>query len=193
MALVSDRDSKAFNEAVETRKTGKIRFGFWFAKNWFLERLASTFPIPSWRTLFHRWRGVRIGENVYIGYDVIFDRVYPELITIEDYAVIADRCIISTHSGGATLLNDFYPREVKPVRIGRGAWLSPACIVIMGVEIGELSVIGTGAVVNRSIPPRSVAVGVPAKVIRTLDVEEPGVEGARPVPGDEENRDPVAS
>jgi len=48
-------------------------------------------------------------------------------------------------------------------------------------------------VVNRSIPPRSVAVGVPAKVIRTLDVEEPGVEGARPVPGDEENRDPVAS
>jgi acetyltransferase-like isoleucine patch superfamily enzyme len=165
---------------VETRKTGKIRFGLWFARNWFLEMLASSFPIPSWRTLFHRWRGVRIGENVYIGYDVIFDRVYPDLITVEDHAVIADRCIIRAHSGGATLLRSVYPREVKPVKIGRGAWLSPACIVIMGVEIGELSVIGTGAVVTHSIPPRSVAVGVPAKVIKTLDVQEP--EAERPLP-----------
>ena len=172
MALVSDRDSEAFNEAVEHRKTGKIRFGLHFMKNWFLERLALCFPIPSWRAAFHRARGVCIGKNVYIGYDVIFDRVYPELITVEDYAVIADRCIISSHSGGATLLRSVYPREMKPVKIGRGAWLSPACIVIMGVEIGERSVIGTGAVVTHSIPPKSVAVGVPAKVIKTLDLPE---------------------
>jgi acetyltransferase-like isoleucine patch superfamily enzyme len=172
MALVSDRDSEAFNEAVEHRKTGKIRFGLHFMKNWFLERLALCFPIPSWRAAFHRARGVCIGKNVYIGYEVIFDRVYPELITVEDYAVIADRCIISSHSGGATLLRSVYPREMKPVKIGRGAWLSPACIVIMGVEIGERSVIGTGAVVTHSIPPKSVAVGVPAKVIKTLDLPE---------------------
>jgi acetyltransferase-like isoleucine patch superfamily enzyme len=178
---------------VETRKTGKIRFGLWFAKNWFLERLAGSFPIPSWRTLFHRWRGVRIGENVYIGYDVIFDRVYPDLITVEDYAVIADRCIISAHSGGAILLRSAYPREVKPVRIGRGAWLSPACKVIMGVEIGELSVIGTGAVVTHSIPPRSVAVGVPARVIKTLQVEDPGVDAPVPMSGGKQEGDPEPS
>jgi acetyltransferase-like isoleucine patch superfamily enzyme len=120
---------------------------------------------------------------VYIGYDVIFDRVYPELITVEDYAVIADRCIISSHSGGAMLLRDVYPREMKPVKIGRGAWLSPACIVIMGVEIGELSVIGTGAVVTHSIPPKSVAVGVPARVIKTLDIGEPDVAETPPAAG----------
>jgi acetyltransferase-like isoleucine patch superfamily enzyme len=179
MGFVSDRDREAFNKAVEFRKTSRTRFALRFAKNWFLERLASSFPIPSWRVMFHRWRGVRIGKDVYIGYEVIFDRLYPEMITIDDSAVIADRCIISAHSGGAPLLKDLYPREVKPVRIGRGSWLSPACIVIMGVEIGELSVIGTGAVVTRSIPPKSVAVGVPAKVIRTLDMEIPGDQAPR--------------
>jgi len=183
MGFVSDRDADAFNEAVEFRKTGRISFALWFMTNWFLERLASSFPIPSWRTQLHRWRGVHIGKDVYIGYEVIFDRLYPDWITIDDDAVIADRCIISAHGGGPTLLKDLYPREVKPVRIGRGAWISPACIVIMGVEIGELSVIGTGAVVTHSIPPRSVAVGVPARVIRTLDFEKPEVAGARPGTG----------
>ena len=171
MGFVSDRDADAFNEAVEFRKTSRISFALWFVKNWFLEQLASSFPIPSWRTQLHRWRGVHIGKDVYIGYEVIFDRLYPDWITIDDDAVIADRCIISAHGGGPTHLKHLYPREVKPVRIGRGAWLSPACIVIMGVEIGEMSVIGTGAVVTRSIPPKSVAVGVPAKVIKTLDTD----------------------
>jgi len=180
MGVVSERDAEAFDEAVEVRGSSRIGFGLRFLWNWFLERLALGFPVPSWRAALHRARGVRIGKNVYIGYDVIFDRVYPDLITIEDYAVIADRCIISSHSGGATLLRSVYPREMKPVKIGRGAWLSPACIVIMGVEIGELSVIGTGAVVTRTIPPRSVAVGVPARVIKTLDIQEP--ERERPLP-----------
>jgi len=173
MGIISDRDADAFNEAVKFRKTSRTRFALRFVKNWFLERLALSFPIPSWRAMLHRWRGVHIGKDVYIGYDVIFDRLYPELITVEDYAVIADRCIISSHGGGATLLKHLYPREVKPVKIGRGAWLSPACIVIMGVEIGELSVIGTGSVVTRSIPPKSVAVGAPARVIKTLELDVP--------------------
>jgi len=149
------------------------RFVFRFLKNWFLEWLAGFCPVPSWRASLHRWRGVQIGNNAYIGYGVIIDRVYPEKITIGDYAVVADRCIITAHGCGSIPLQHLYPRQVKPVRIGRGAWLSPACIVIMGVEIGEFSVIGTGAVVTRSIPPRSMAVGVPARVIRTLDIDLP--------------------
>ena len=115
-------------------------------------------------------RGVNIGENVYIGYDVIFDRIHPELITIEDYAEIGDRCIISTHSRGTLPLRDQYPRRVNPVKIGRGVWIAPGCIVIQGVEIGANSVIGTGAVVNKSVPPNSLAVGVPAKVIKKLKI-----------------------
>ncbi len=170
--MLSNRDEIAYYEAVQFSKEKGIVFALKFLKNWILERLASVFPVPSWRVQLHRMRGINIGENVYIGYEVIFDRIHPDYITIDDYAEIGDRCIISAHSRGTLLLRDKYPRSVKAVKIGRGVWMAPGCIVIQGVEIGEMSVIGTGSVVNRNIPPRSVAVGVPAKVIKTLQFDD---------------------
>lgn len=167
--MVSERDHIAFTEVVEYNEESSVRFSARFIKNWVLEILASKFPVPSVRVKFHRMRGIRIGKNVYIGYDVIFDRIHPEQITIEDYAEIGDRCIISAHSRGSLPLRDKYPRSVQPVRIGMGVWMAPGCIVTQGVEIGERSVIGTGAVVNKSIPMNCLAVGVPAKVIKKLD------------------------
>ena len=167
--MVSDRDKQAFNEAARCSKTNRVWFAVRFGKNWILERVASSFPIPSWRVALHRLRGIKIGKNVYIGYDVIFDRIHPELITIEDCAEIGDRCIISAHSRGSLLLLDAYPRDTEAVKIGRGAWIAPGCIILQGVEIGERSVIGTGSVVIRSIPNNSVAVGVPARVMKTID------------------------
>lgn len=62
----------------------------------------------------------------------------------------------------------------RPVRIGRDVWLGTRVVVLPGVEIGEGSVIGAGSVVAKSIPPFSVAVGVPAKVVRR--------RGDRPAP-----------
>jgi len=168
--MISQRDRQAFREAAKAEGTKRFLFALKFAKNWFLERIASSFPIPSWRVVLHRWRGIKIGKNVYIGYDVIFDRIHPGMITVEDYAEIGDRCIITVHSRGSMLLLDVYPRKNEPVRIGRGVWIAPGCIILPGVTIGECSVIGTGAVVTKSIPPYSVAVGVPAKVIRTLEI-----------------------
>jgi acetyltransferase-like isoleucine patch superfamily enzyme len=166
--LVSERDRITFDEAVGHNGGNKYAYSLRFFKNWVLERLASNFPIPSWRVKMHRMRGINIGKNVYIGYDVIFDRVHPECITIGDYAEIGDRCIISAHSRGSLPLRDKYPRSVQPVKIGRGVWMAPGCIVIQGVEIGENSVIGTGAVVTKSVPANCLAVGVPAKVVKKL-------------------------
>lgn len=170
--MISERDKVAFNEATEQAHTNKFLFVLRFAKNWLLERLAASFPIPSWRVNLHRMRGIKIGKNVYIGYDVIFDRIHPELITIEDYAEIGDRGIISTHSRGSLLLRDAYPRKTAIVRIEEGACIYPACIILRGVTIGKHSVIGTGSVVTKSIPPYSVAVGVPAKVIKKIDTSK---------------------
>ncbi len=167
--MISERDRIAFEETVECTGESKLRFRFRFFKNWVLERLASNFPIPSWRVKMHRMRGVHIGKNVYIGYEVIFDRIHPDCITIGDFAEIGDRCIISAHSRGSLPLRGRYPRSVQSVRIGSGVWMAPGCIVIQGVEIGENSVIGTGAVVTKSIPPNCLAVGVPAKVVKKLE------------------------
>lgn len=55
-----------------------------------------------------------------------------------------------------------------PITIGDNVWLATRVIVLKGVTIGEGSTIGSGAVVTKDIPPYSLAVGVPAKVIKSL-------------------------
>ena len=57
----------------------------------------------------------------------------------------------------------------KPVVIGRGAWIGANVTILPGVEIGDRAVIGAGSVVTRSIGPGSIAVGVPARVIRRIE------------------------
>ena len=56
----------------------------------------------------------------------------------------------------------------KPITIGNRVWLASGIIVLPGVTIGDDCVIGAGSVVTKSIPPRSVAVGNPCKVIREI-------------------------
>jgi acetyltransferase-like isoleucine patch superfamily enzyme len=55
-----------------------------------------------------------------------------------------------------------------PVVIGDNVWLGARVIVLPGVTIGEGSVVGAGGVVTDDVPPRSLAVGSPARVVRTL-------------------------
>lgn len=169
--MISDRDKQTLEESMQDLNQNKFVFIITFLKNWFLERLASSFPIPSWRVQFHRMRGIKIGKNVYIGYDVIFDRIYPQFITIEDYAEIGDRCFIAAHTRGSLLLRNMYSREVKPVKIGRGAWIAPYVKILPGITIGERAVVGIGSVVGSDIPPESVAVGFPARVIKKVDID----------------------
>ncbi|MBC7799142.1 MAG: sugar O-acetyltransferase [Gemmatimonadaceae bacterium] len=56
----------------------------------------------------------------------------------------------------------------RPIRIGHRAWIGAGAIVLPGVTVGDAAIVGAGAVVTRDVPPRTVAVGNPARVIRTL-------------------------
>ncbi len=56
-----------------------------------------------------------------------------------------------------------------PITIGSNVWIGGGAIICPGVTIGDNSVIGAGAVVTRDIPANTVAVGNPAKVIKTID------------------------
>lgn len=56
----------------------------------------------------------------------------------------------------------------KPVTIGDDVWIGGGVQVCPGVTIGEASIIGAGSVVTHDIPPRVIAAGNPAKVIREL-------------------------
>lgn len=63
-------------------------------------------------------------------------------------------------------------QENKPITIGNNVWIGTRVIIMDGVTIGDNSIIASGAIVTKDVPPYSIVGGVPAKVIKTLfDVE----------------------
>lgn len=60
----------------------------------------------------------------------------------------------------------------KPITIGDNVWLGSGAIVLAGVTIGPNTVVGAGAVVTRDLPANVVAVGNPARVVRTIESGE---------------------
>ena len=56
----------------------------------------------------------------------------------------------------------------KPIKVGNNVWIGGNVVVLPGVTIGDNVVIGAGSIVNKSIPPNSVAVGNPCKVIKRM-------------------------
>jgi acetyltransferase-like isoleucine patch superfamily enzyme len=97
---------------------------------------------------------ISAASKVVIGEDVLLARnVY-----ISDHAhAFEDITVPIMHQG----IN-----RIAPVSIGRGTWLGQNVVVLPGVAIGEHCVIGANSVVNSSIPDFSVAVGVPARVVK---------------------------
>lgn len=55
-----------------------------------------------------------------------------------------------------------------PIRIGRNVWIGASAMILQGVTVGEDSVIGAGAVVTHDVPPGTLAVGSPARVVRAI-------------------------
>lgn len=150
---------------------GKIRYGFRFLFRFFLDKIIFFCPIKPWRTVMHRWRGVEIGKGVYIGHEVMFDRVFTDQISIGDNTSVGDRTIITAHANipSDTILKKLYPRKISKTRIGKGVWIMPNVIIIPGVVIGDESVIATGSVVTKDVPPRTLVGGVPAKILKDLE------------------------
>ena len=60
-------------------------------------------------------------------------------------------------------------QSIAPIKIGRGTWLGQNVVVMPGVTIGDYVIVGANSVVTRSLPARTMAVGIPAKVIKIWD------------------------
>ncbi|WP_379953135.1 acyltransferase [Dokdonia sp. R78006] len=56
-------------------------------------------------------------------------------------------------------------KKSDPIKIGKNVWIGSNCVVLPGIQIGNSTIIGAGAVVTKNIPSHSIAVGNPAKVI----------------------------
>ena len=111
-------------------------------KNRFLQALARHVPgARSWRVWLNRWRGVKIGQNVWIGYDAIIETSRPDLVTIGDRAAIQIRATIIAHF-----------REQLGVVIEEDATVGPGAIILPNVTIGHGAIVAAGSVVTKSVP-----------------------------------------
>lgn len=111
---------------------------------------------------------LRLGQVVAVADDV---EIYnPAQIDIGDFTVISQGAYLC----GAS--HDYqrwqFPLIVRPITIGRHAWVAARAIVQMGVTIGEGCVIGAGSVVTRDMPPWTVCAGNPCRVIRHYEKSE---------------------
>lgn len=113
---------------------------------------------------------ISIGDNVGISGGSI---VAAKEITIGNNVLIGANVLISdTDFHPTTPKNRRYSNEhigINPVIIEDNVFLGINSIVLKGVRIGKNSVIGAGSIVTSDIPRDSVAVGIPAKIIRTLE------------------------
>lgn len=114
--------------------------------------------------------GVNINGSLHL-YGRVEWSTEPWIITLGNNVHITDGVKFLTHDGGTLLFRDRVPdlEITKPIVVGDNVYIGNNTIILPGVTIGSNVVIGAGAIVSRDIPDNSVAVGVPARVIKTAE------------------------
>lgn len=124
----------------------------------------------SFRNLYGRTRlFVRHGARLSIGDHCFINNG----CIIESAVQVGDHCLI----GDGVQIRDSNYHQIgeggtvkrAPIRIGRNVWLANGCMILPGVEIGDHSVVGAGAVVTRSVPARSIVAGNPAAIVGNVE------------------------
>lgn len=136
--------------------------------------------------------GCKIDDNTKIG----------TFVEIQKGATIGKNCKVSSHTficegvhimdncfigHNVTFINDKYPRatnpegnlqtetdwECIPTYVQKGVSIGSSATILCGITIGEGAIVGAGAVVNKDVSSFSVVAGVPAKVIKKLNANNP--------------------
>ena len=111
-------------------------------------------------------KNITLGKNVFINSGCRFQDQGG--ITIGDNALIGHNVVI------ATLNHDMNPETrgsliPSPVKIGNRVWIGSGAIILPGVTIGDNAIIGAGSVVTKDVPENAVAVGNPARVVKSIE------------------------
>lgn len=133
-----------------------------------LERNMEEFPANKYNS--HAWiRGKpEVAEDVWIGAFTVIDAAYQKLV-IGKGCDIASGAQILTHSTLRRIINEkkIMTIDTAPVEIGDHCFIGSNAVILMGVKIGHHSVVGAGCVIPQFtiIPPYSLVMGVPGKVV----------------------------
>lgn len=117
--------------------------------------------------------GANVGKDVYIGYDVFVDPNHADLITIEDHAHVDHRCILLCHKRDLSnyFVGDDYAKlgyRKEEIHIGSCTSIGTASMIMPGVTIGEGAIIGAYSLVTKDVPPWTISIGRPSKVVRNI-------------------------
>ncbi len=117
----------------------------------------------------NHFANLEIGERCYLGPDLFID--LSDRVKIEDRATISMRAALITHIhvGESPLRETYFPPQSAPVTVRQGAYIGCGATVLKGVVIGKNSAVGAGSLVNKDVPPRVLAAGCPARIIRKLE------------------------
>ena len=125
-------------------------------------------PVAYFRSV-----GVQIGSGCEIYSSVSFGSE-PYIIKIGNWVRINAGVQFVTHDGGVWVLRNMMPEcqdvdLIKGITVGNNVHIGTNAIIMPGVNIGNNCIIGCGAIVTRDIPDNSVAVGIPARVIESIE------------------------
>lgn len=114
------------------------------------------------------YENLTVGDDCYFGRELFLD--LQDRIVVESQVTISHRVMILTHTDAGTspLRDEFISTSQAPVIIRRGAYIGANVTILEGVEIGESSIVGAGAVVTQAVPPGAVVAGVPARIIKQV-------------------------
>jgi acetyltransferase-like isoleucine patch superfamily enzyme len=149
----------------------------WFLRNAYLHLTLRHCPLSCcflFGTLFTHSEA-EVGDRVYMGAHCIIG-----MATVGDETMLADRVHVLSGghqhgtAGGTASFQD-QPQHFTRVRIGRNCWVGTNVVIM--ADVGDNCVIGAGSVVTKPIPDNSVAVGNPARIIRSTLADEAAKSG----------------
>ena len=145
----------------------------WSVYKRLLKLLAKQMPGYRIRGRLFKMAGYEIGQQVYIGEDLI---IIDELddkgrVRIGDRVAIAERVtLVISSNANFSRIRPFVKNQHGYIEIDDDAWLGTGCIILPDVRIGKGAVVGAGAVVTKDVPDFTVVAGVPAKPIQKLNI-----------------------
>ena len=109
-----------------------------------------------------------LGERVFINTGATI--VATHSIVLGDDCLIGD--LVAIFDSDYHAIEPSQPTRFAPVRLGNNVWVGRSATILPGVTIGDHAVIAAGSIVTSDIPARTLAAGVPARPIRTLDIPD---------------------
>lgn len=146
----------------ESRQINSFSYALKRLRNYLLLLMSMTAPFNSWRVCFNKWKGVNIGNHVYIGMFVFLDNAYPEYIYIEEKVAVNAGSMIVTHLNPYVHFEKVLQASVNPVVIREGAFVAVKSVILPGVTIGEYAMVTAGSVVSKDVEPYTIVRGNPA-------------------------------